>query len=475
MKDLRHLGIYLFINVLVHLAFLNYPPSGAHVWRQCNTLGMSRNFSDESMNILQPRIDRRNETDGITGSHFPLYEWILGGIQKITGEHYWIFRFYSLIIFSISMLYFQKFLISQGIDDKLSFLGGLLLLSVPQFYYDSINAMPDILALTLSLISLNLYISHSKTGKISNLTGAVILGCLSGMVKFQFLIIPLASLAFYHWKNRKIIHVLISYILILIPVYLWYQYAIELTRKSNLKEFGLWIKPISTEEKLQTFWSNLSSDFPEMIIGWPLAILLIYLFVKFIIAKKYEPNLFIILWGLGFIIFYMVAIERMMHHSYYFMALIPLIVFVTIKLSHKHLNSHKWLLFVLIANFAWSFIRIIPSRWTDTKMGIPAEFKDKTMLDAIRKSIPKGVKCLVGPDVSGCIYFYFTDTEGYSFEDPNELLSVKAEGRFIEILEKNGVKYMITSHNDVMTPIVSKLKGWHLKEEHGAFKIWTLE
>ena len=98
MKYLKVLLVYFAVNCLVHLPFLNLPPSGSHVWRQCNTLGMARNFAEESMAITEPRIDRRNESNGITGSHFPLFEWQLAGLYKIVGEHYIVARLYSALI-----------------------------------------------------------------------------------------------------------------------------------------------------------------------------------------------------------------------------------------------------------------------------------------------------------------------------------------------------------------------------------------
>ena len=49
----------LFLVVLTHLPFMNEPPRSIHVWRQTLTLAMSRNFAQEGMNILEPKVDRR--------------------------------------------------------------------------------------------------------------------------------------------------------------------------------------------------------------------------------------------------------------------------------------------------------------------------------------------------------------------------------------------------------------------------------
>jgi tricorn protease-like protein len=79
----------------------------------------------------------------------------------------------------------------------------------------------------------------------------------------------------------------------------------------------------------------------------------------------------------------------------------------------------------------------------------------------------------VGPDKSGCIYFYYTDTEGYSFEDPKELLSIKQEGLFMETLKKAGVRYIICDQGEVMDEVMRQLPEWQEYKAIGAFKIWT--
>src|SRR6186713_1021185 len=96
-KTFLILGIVL--NILVHVPFLNQPPGSQHVWRQSNTLAVARNFFEEKMNIFETRVDHRKNGNGITGSHFPSYEFILAGIYKIFGEQFWVHRILSMILY----------------------------------------------------------------------------------------------------------------------------------------------------------------------------------------------------------------------------------------------------------------------------------------------------------------------------------------------------------------------------------------
>lgn len=474
MKYLKVLLVFFTFNCLVHLPFLHLPPSGSHVWRQCNTLGMTRNFAEESMNILEPRIDRRNETNGITGSHFPLFEWQLAGIYKISGEHYIVARLYSALIFSLAMLGMYALLLQLGIGIPLAIAGGFGLLSIPQLYYDSINAMPDIYALALAILAAVSIVLDSKDRQLKYSLSAVILATLGGLIKFQFLIIPFAFFSFYQRDRSHFIRMSIMAVAIVAPVVVWYRHAIALTQLNNLKEFGLWIKPISGAQKWLTIQSNLVSDLPELLLGYPLLLGLVITIIYRKFTFKRTPLFYsLLLWALGFTVFYIVAIERMQHHSYYFMALLPMFIIVLAKGLSGHAKANVSMYLIVALNMVWAGLRIIPSRWVESKRQIPHEFTEASTLEKIRACIPKGSKCLVGPDKSGCIYFYFTDTEGYSFEDPQELLSVKAEGPLMDIIYQSGVRYVICDHTEAMEAVMKHLPEWREYRAIGAFKIWT--
>lgn len=472
---IKMFALFFFINLLTHSPFLNLAPCGSHVWRQCNTLAMAKNFAFEGMNIFEPKIDRRNESNGITGSHFPLYEWglaLLGG----KSEHFeLIARLYSILISSLTMFAFMILLIKIHIESKYAIFGAILFLSIPQFYYDSINAMPDIMALMFALSALCFLHDFYKKNNTNFIIPAVLACICAGLIKFQFLAIPLVAIV---WIQRKRDHILFTGIasaLVIGVVVKWYLYALELTKQSNLKEFGLWIKPINKNELLKTLETNLLSDLPELLSGWPIFITLILL--SLLKIKQIEWNAstkLILVWFLGFIGFYAVAIERMHHHSYYFMMLLPLVIIVLMYLVQAVKLQIGLLVLLCIFNFTWAFVRIIPSRWTKEKMGIPIEFIDKNQRQAIVNSTSKNILTAIGPDISGCIYFYFTETKGYSFEKADELLEIKNGKPYIEQMREAGCKQLIIRKDSATNEVVRKIENKILIKTQGEFEVWQL-
>ncbi len=82
-SDIR---VWIFLFLLVRLiGVFNAPLDVAHSWRQITGNMVARNFLEIDANILYPRVDMAGDKSGITGTEFPLlnyiiYLWFLDGI-----------------------------------------------------------------------------------------------------------------------------------------------------------------------------------------------------------------------------------------------------------------------------------------------------------------------------------------------------------------------------------------------------------
>ena len=74
--------------ILIHLPYLTHLDctTNLHEWRQCDVLGVARNYYNESMNFFYPRIDGWRNLSGITGMEFPLFNYILALLYTISGK-----------------------------------------------------------------------------------------------------------------------------------------------------------------------------------------------------------------------------------------------------------------------------------------------------------------------------------------------------------------------------------------------------
>lgn len=69
-------------------------------------MAVARNFYEEGMNILEPRVDKRGATNGITGMQFPSYEWLVAGSYELFGFHEMLPRLLNWLIYVAGLLAF---------------------------------------------------------------------------------------------------------------------------------------------------------------------------------------------------------------------------------------------------------------------------------------------------------------------------------------------------------------------------------
>lgn len=465
----RILFYSIIVFILVHIIYINLPPCSIHVWRQCNTLAVAQNFYEEDLNILEPRVDRRFESDGITGTAFPIYEWLLAIIYKITGVHYWSHRLFSLIITITATVFAFLFLKNITSNTIAASITSSLLLWSPEFFYHSINAIPDILALCTGFISLYYY-SKRDRNKFSIVLSLVFL-TLSGLIKMQYLMIGVFHLVEFiksKFENRKLVKedllIISAGFFCLAVVYSWYNYSLHLIEQSNLRDFGIEIRSASNlQAAFATLRKNLISDFPELVFGFAnTLVIIIGCYASF--SKK--SNTYLIHFSaLLFIycVYHFLELRQMDVHHYYMMP----IYFVVIALLYNGVEflfkkgRYAIILVLLIAQPILACIRIIPARWAKSDLGISQSFSDKSKLEKLKSFIPVDAKIVAGPDESGCIYLYFLHKKGFGYERANQLSEIKEGKILLESYISRGATYLVTTNasdvtNDSLTQYFEK-------------------
>ena len=112
----KYVSIFLFtfivlLSFLLHHKYINHEISGLHDWRQTQTGWNIRNFTRYDFNILNPRVASFNGgKDNIYRYEFPVYQWVIGGIQKIIGEDVSVIRYSTFLLGLCSLLGFYYLL-----------------------------------------------------------------------------------------------------------------------------------------------------------------------------------------------------------------------------------------------------------------------------------------------------------------------------------------------------------------------------
>lgn len=450
----------IILNIIIHLPFINFGPRNTHAWRQSNTLAVARNFYTEDMNILKPRVDRRLNTNGVTGMQFPSYEFALASLYKVFGEHNFLHRSLSLLISTIGII--AMFLLSKLLlkNELAAAFAAVAYAFSPDLFYFGFTALPDILALAASVLGLYLFLEWFLYQKnYWYFFSSLALLVLAGLTKIQFLavgffIAPLILQNLSLSKNRILALLTYGLTAVVVPV-TWYIYSIQLIKKSGLYDFGIAFRPVNDFSLgINTIRKNLISDLPDVLLNYASFILLIIAIYFFFKNKFWSSKWFyaMLIWTVSLIAYHIIELNQMKDHTYYMMPYLPLL-FIMIAYAVRELLKYKFsntlLLLILFLEPILASARILPGRFLSDNPGIPKELYSDVSRNKLSTSIPSNQLSIVGPDISGCIYFYHLRQKGFGFDYANQLFENHGDIPYIEYCIQNGAKYLFSNDSSL--------------------------
>ena len=433
--------------LITHLPYMHLPACGNHVWRQCNTLAVAKNYADESMNLLEPRVDKRFDKSGITGPQFPAYEYVLALIYKGIGfsEHW--HRWLSFLLMALAIAGMYRLAEEYGANRAQAAVSASFLAFVPELFYHGINAVPDIAALAAMLWG---WIAGKRWLKLGNVSSAVVCSlalALAGMIKMQFLVAGVPLLVeFVQQRNfsaKRVFTGLLIGAFAGICTFGWYAYAAFLVKQYGLHEFVHQMRHArSIWEGLYILLKNLFSDFPEIFTGY--AMLPLILAGAYATVKFRRPPMHLFFYVLACTAFYFLVQYQFLHHGYYAIIFLPALAIIAGK-GYQHLLNSSYKPIVLLIWFAplWAWSRMALSNWSPENRRIPVEFQNAEQVKQMRK-LSAGKRWIVGPDISGCVYFYYTGAKGFPWEDSTQKSEV-----FKSYIDR-GAEGVITNRPDLL-------------------------
>ena len=140
-KYLKDIRVWILLFFLIRLIGITIPPLEiSHNWRQSFTNTVARNFLEVDNNILYPRAIIFGNNNGVLGTEFPFFNYLIYIISKIFGYAHWYGRLINLIISSIGIYFFYK-IINKFLKPEIAFNSAIILLCSVWFMF-SRKAMP---------------------------------------------------------------------------------------------------------------------------------------------------------------------------------------------------------------------------------------------------------------------------------------------------------------------------------------------
>ena len=148
--DIRFWLLILFLLRLIGIT--NPPLEMSHSWRQSLTAMISRNFIEYGPNLLYPRIDMGGIREGIIGSEFPFFNYLIYLFDKMFGYDHWYGRLINLSVTTVGVFYFFR-LIKGLMTERIAFFSALLL-ALSVWFGFARKIMPDTFSVSLVIIGL---------------------------------------------------------------------------------------------------------------------------------------------------------------------------------------------------------------------------------------------------------------------------------------------------------------------------------
>ncbi len=328
-------ALLLLLQTALELPGLGSPPTGFHLWRQTQTLLVARNFHEEGMNPLLPRVDSRGAGPGIAGMEFPLVSYLIAAGYRVFGEHDAVHR---LVLLAMSFLAIAGcYAWAQGLlGSRLAgFAAGLFLALSPLFDYYSVAALPDAPMLGFLFCGM----AWIQRGAGSAHLRPAIAGCaaltVAALVKVSALLAwPAALLCLVPaWRSRTLAWrgaILGAATVGIGLVVTWYAYAAHLSAVYRNYDFLLatmWPYPphlvALVLRKVVVQW------LPEVYLSYPEFALFLAGLVVLARARRHAAMPVLLAYAAGLAAYMAAYLPRLEIHDYHMIVAIPPLVLIT--------------------------------------------------------------------------------------------------------------------------------------------------
>ncbi|MDP3463297.1 MAG: hypothetical protein Q8S18_10940 [Bacteroidales bacterium] len=345
----------LLMSAAIYRDVIDTFPSHIHAWTQSDRLALAHGFLENDFDFFHPSTFNLRpeyeatipliEEKGITQVDFPVVEYFVAAVMKITGLHEpLIFRMFVLLISLTGILFLGLGLRKLSIPLPLVFVVMIFVYSAPVYTYFQTGFIPGVPAFAAALAGIYFFVHYGKSKVFNHAAVSVFLLTLAALIRLPF-VIPLSAVLLsllitnlhnIHLLKRIILLSVVSSAMILgyyiYNSYLGYRYgSIFLGKVMPAASFQQGI------ELAQLSWSNWKMHYFTVTHYLVISIAFILFFYRighfFLIQKALvimvAANLVLA------ILYVIIMIQQFVAHDYYLIdsLFLPLILVIAIGFS----------------------------------------------------------------------------------------------------------------------------------------------
>ena len=364
--EYKHL--FFFVVIGTQMLIYNYPyilktePRNHHAFRQYDCLSFAQSFYNNRATLAQPCLNNLGTTrNGKTASEFPLIQYLVGNIWKVTGIHTEIYRIVNLCFLLLGLFFAYKLFLLEFKNKFLAILICALIYTSPILSYYGISVLSDIQALSLSTIGFYFFYKWRASKNKKDFLIFILLFLLAGLLKISstpLYFICLLCMLLQGFEAKKLTREvftrqnLITFVFVLTPMavwLLWYSYAKSYNLKNNDHFFLLGLLPVweaDANQLIENTTALLYNTLPAFISPFILFVTLAAFVTCTFFYMKEKTTEIILLSAcfVFFIIYILLFFQALNIHDYYLINLLGILmvaIFFIFKIIHPQIILYR--------------------------------------------------------------------------------------------------------------------------------------
>ncbi len=448
------------------------------------------------MDFFEPRILNLRSIDGKAIGEFPILYYLTAVFYKIFGEHEFILRLINLTIVTTGLLYLYKLLLKLLSDIAYALTFTFLFFSSTILIYYSNNYLPDPAAFGFTLIGWYFYYEFFSNQK--NTTALILslfLFTLATLLKVSYGInLSAAFLSLVVWNTiyertfsiKKEYPYLLSFIFSFLIIAAWYLFVIVYNDTNNATYFLTHNKAIWTLNSIQLsdVWDHISNYwYTKYYYESTIHVYLVLLIAGFFFIKKSNKIIltFAITTTIGSLIYFVLFYSQFRNHDYYFIALIPVIIFLVINSFISIRNKYPKIIGNIFFKLALITLLVLSLNYARKKVNDRYNDKDDKFasigwqLAGVEEYITSigvsdSAKIVVISDFTPNGSLYFLNRRGWTLQDTSDP-SIDNIDAYI----KEGASYLILTDKNYLNNSIIKQKAKGISGEYNNVIICNLD
>jgi hypothetical protein len=325
-------------------------PSFIHAWTQSDRYALALGFLNNGFDFFHPQTYNLLTADGITRVDFPVHEYVVALLMKVTGIHEPIvFRIYTLLYALAGLIFFFRLCELFNGSFQKNLLATLFLFLCPVYLYYADGFIPSIPSLSNLFIGYFFFFRYKKGNDIGDFRRAILFFTLAALARLPFFIFLFAvacqQIAGY-LSDKKIRWKEVSALVASMLVFICYQLYNSYLGNKYGSQFLVSILPARNTAELGNFISKLWMQWRFEYLTkaqYAIAGLLLLVSVLSLVKNRVRPpkDLLIHL-GIassGSIIYFFLMLKQFPDHDYYFIdafyPVIGLLIILTARFSFR--------------------------------------------------------------------------------------------------------------------------------------------